>query len=61
MTLNNDQLRIGRLIAEVEDLTIAVKELINIAFKFGMVKNLTLFSVTIIFIFMGWHNALDDV
>lgn len=29
MTLNNDQLRIGRLIAEVEDLTIAVKELIK--------------------------------
>ena len=28
MTLNNDQLRIGRLIAEVEDLTFAVKELI---------------------------------
>ena len=31
MTLNNDQLRIGRLIAEVEDLTIAVKELIKTA------------------------------
>ena len=29
MTLNNDQLRIGRLIAEVEDLTIAIKELIK--------------------------------
>ena len=29
ITLNNDQLRIGRLIAEVEDLTIAVKELIK--------------------------------
>ena len=29
MTLNNDQLRISRLIAEVEDLTIAVKELIK--------------------------------
>ena len=29
MTLNNDQSRIGRLIAEVEDLTSAVKELIK--------------------------------
>ena len=29
MTLNYDQLRIGRLIAEVEDLTIAIKELIK--------------------------------
>ena len=29
MNLNNDQLRICRLIAEVEDLTIAVKELIK--------------------------------
>ena len=29
MTQKNDQLRIGRLIAEVEDLTIAVKELIK--------------------------------
>ena len=29
MTLNNDQLRINRLIAEVEDLTIAIKELIK--------------------------------